>query len=239
MDEQLQKIEKYLRGELNEIEMKAFEKKIQEDKNLYEEVELFKDMLGGLRLRNNKLLKNKLNEIHEKAFPENKQAKVRTINWKQIAIAFAASVALVITFFYFQNQKSSSDSLYATYYTTYQPDWSTRGDNGQQIDENIKSLYESKNYKALLSSLEKKGNDAKFFMLKGSSNLELEQYAAARNDFENAANNPLYKSTAQWYIALSYLKEKDIEKCKSILNSFANNSTSDYHNEAKELLEEL
>jgi hypothetical protein len=52
-----------------------------------------------------------------------------------------------------------------------------------------------------------------------------------------ATGQTAYTETANWYLALTALKQKDIVKCRSLLNSIP--QTSAWFTKAKTLLEKL
>jgi Flp pilus assembly protein TadD len=68
--------------------------------------------------------------------------------------------------------------------------------------------------------------------------LEVERFTDAEQIFSTiATGQTAFAETANWYLALTALKQKDITKCRSILNSIP--STSAWFAKAKELLEKL
>jgi hypothetical protein len=51
-------------------------------------------------------------------------------------------------------------------------------------------------------------------------------------------DNP-YREQAQWYIALAYLKDNDIDQTKNSLDKIANQSVHDRKKDAQQLLKAL
>ena len=68
MEEQFSQYEKYLGNELAEHERRDFEQKLATDKAFKQEFVVYRDMLGGIRLRSNQQLKQKLESIHQTEF---------------------------------------------------------------------------------------------------------------------------------------------------------------------------
>jgi len=246
MDETLKQIEKYWAGELTQEEMKAFENKRLTDEAFATEVQLHKDIVGALRLRNNKQLKKRLDEIHEQEVNTTKTATVRAMPWKYIAAAVIAGLVIALSMLYLQNSSPDFDRLYANNFQPYEIDWPTRNAATKQaaILEQVQSLYTSGQYQALsqllaVDSLQGVFSTVKFTMLKGISSMEQGQLTAARDYFNQAAANPLVSMDAKWYTALSFLKEGKTADCKAILDTFLADENSDYYAEAKALMEEL
>ena len=244
MDDTLKLFEHYLSGNLNQKEMEVFENRLNTDKELAAEFELFKDMMGGLRLRNNKQLKNRLNEIHAQEIDKSAEAVLRPIRWKSAFAVAAACLVLITAYFVLCNDQLSPEAIYASHFEPYEPDWTTRGTEDELTAAQVKNLYEDKQYQELAQvifadSLQRKLTSVKFTMIKGIVSLEIDRYEEARRYFNSVANNPLLQAEAQWYTALSYLKENNIEKCKEILEQFAKDNSSDYHEEAVRILKDL
>jgi hypothetical protein len=75
-------------------------------------------------------------------------------------------------------------------------------------------------------------------LYKGIALLELDRYEEAEAIFTPIKNSPTaYQDKATWYLALSALKQKDYDKCKILLDQLP--ADSEYHNQAKEIQEEL
>ena len=73
----------------------------------------------------------------------------------------------------------------------------------------------------------------KLSMVQGIATMETGQYEAAKKHFEDAAQNPIYASQAQWYLALCYLKMEDLDACRNTLELIINGGSSDYQQEAQ------
>ena len=60
-----EQIDRYLLQQMSAEEQLAFEKELSQNPDLAREVQLRKDLAGGIRLNQNKKIKNQLNQIHE------------------------------------------------------------------------------------------------------------------------------------------------------------------------------
>ena len=127
MEEREKNIDDYVNGRLNEKERQLFEQEMEKDQALKSEVELLQDIVGGIRLKANKTLKGRLDEIHELVREETKETMVRPIRWKLIA-GIAAAILLVLTvLFLLPSKNNSPEQLYADNFEVFVPDWDNRG----------------------------------------------------------------------------------------------------------------
>jgi len=240
--DQHQIIEDYLQNKLNGEERAAFEKQLSMDDALKEEVALLAIIMNGVKKSGRDQLKSRLQKIHEVQTQTIPTTKTRRL-WPMMT-GIAASIALLIVagIFFMKNQKVSPQLAFENYYKPYSLKLASR-DATDKIDYlQINELYINKKYKAALSLLEKAllkdPTNARLQLATGICHLELNELASARLNFLAIvkSNDLRLTDKANWYLALSYLKEGKIPKMKSALDSIINNPDADHHNEAKELL---
>jgi tetratricopeptide (TPR) repeat protein len=68
---------------------------------------------------------------------------------------------------------------------------------------------------------------------KGETQQAIEEYQTLLD------NNTKFKNMTKWYLALAYIKDKNLEKAKSLLEVLSNTSDKDYQKKAKQLLKKL
>ena len=230
--------DQYLANELSVEEKISFEKQLAEDQELASAFETFKEL--------NLYLDNKFgNEQELKAFKKNlksiskehfKSKKSKVIGFSPWHYAVAASVAILVGLFVFQNINPSFDDY-------NNPEMATFIERGD-VNENLKlaqDAFNSKNYKSAIPSFEA--------VLNGNKSPEIQYFYAVSlledNQFQKAETNLLelksgtsiYKNKATWYLALSKLKQKDYDSCKAILLTIPDDF-EDY-DQVQELLNEL
>lgn len=230
--------ENYLSNELSAEEKTNFEKQLVEDTELASAFEIFKEL--------NLHLENKFgNEKELKAFKKNlksisaahfKTKKPKVVAFKPWQYAIAASVAILVGLFVFQNINPSFDDY-------NNPEMATFVERGD-VNENLKfaqDAFNAKNYKAAILHFETVLNSAKspeiqyFYAI---SLLEDNQFQKAETNLkELKAGTSIYKNKATWYLALSKLKQKDFDSCKEILLTIPDDF-EDYE-QVQELLNEL
>jgi len=73
---------------------------------------------------------------------------------------------------------------------------------------------------ALQQLAQQRPDDPTVAFYSGVCQLELQQTNAARAVFTTLANGvSVWREEAQWYVALTYLRENDLEKCKQVLGT--------------------
>jgi predicted Zn-dependent protease len=235
--------EKYIDQELNKEEKNAFEAKLNSDSELQKEFEIYKSLNSSLdtKFKNEEseiALRKTLNNLGAKFIKQNKAKKQKIIslfNYKSIMIA--ASIALLISLFIFKNGKP----VYNDFSNHNALELVVRGENNSTIVK-AENAFNSKNYKEALQQLtilsNAYPNDTEIKLYQGISYLELGNYTNAETIFnEISQGNSAFATTAIWYKALSYLKQKKFKECKAILKTIPKGS--DKYPQAKKLLKQL
>lgn len=243
MEDNWNDIEAYFNDTLSESERLKIEEKMKTDQAFAQEVALYKSIEGGLRLKGNKALKAQLDEIHNRVIPNASKPRVRQLstgNW----LAIAASIALLIVAGYllFGTNTNSSENLFAAHYERFEWDAETRSSQTNPLQE-LSQLYNSENTREFLKAAENgqwlPEQNPQLALALGSSYLEQKQYEKAIQYFETASTNTLFQSEAQWYLALTYLKQEKTSKAIELLQVLKQESSDYYANKADELINAL
>jgi tetratricopeptide (TPR) repeat protein len=228
----------YLENELLAEEQTTFEKQLSEDQELASAFETFKDL--NLHLQNKfgneqelKAFKKNLKSISKEHF---KSKKSKVVAFKPWQYAIAASIAILVGLFVFQN----IDPSFEDYNNPEMATFVERGD----VNENLKlaqDAFNAKNYKTAIPYFEailkvNKAPEIQYFY--AVSLLEDNQFQKAETNLsELKSGTSIYKNKATWYLALSKLKQKDYDSCKAILLTIPDDF-EDY-DQVQELLNEL
>jgi hypothetical protein len=230
--------ENYLSNELSAEDKTNFEKQLEEDPEFASAFEIFKE----LKLH----LENKFgNEKDLKAFKKNlksmskvhfKTKKPKAVAFKPWQYAIAASIAILVGLFVFQNINPSFEDY-------NNPEMATFIERGD-VNENLKlaqDAFNAKKYKTAIPYFEAVLNSTKspeiqyFYAI---SLLEESQFPKAEtNLLELKSGTSIYKNKATWYLALSKLKQKEYKSCKEILLTIPDDF-EDY-DQVQQLLNEL
>ncbi len=228
----------YLENELSAEERTNFEKQLVEDQEFASAFDIFKDLnlhlehkFGNVTELN--AFKKNLKSISKEHF---KAKKSKVVSLKPWQYAIAASVAILVGLFFFQNINPSFDDY-------DNPEMATFIERGE-VNENLKlaqDAFNVKNYKAAIPYFEgvlkvNKSPEIQYFY--AVSLLEDNQFQKAETNFSALkSGTSIYKTKATWYLALSKLKQKEYKSCKEILLTIPDDF-EDY-DQVQELLNEL
>ena len=237
-DERYIVFDQYLANEMSSEETVNFEKQLAEDQELATAFEIFKEL--HLHLENKfgtekefKAFKKNIESISKKHF---KAKKPKVVAFKPWQYVIAASIAILVGLFVFQNINPSFDDYNNPEVATF----TERGD----VNENLKlaqDAFNAKNYKTAIPHFEavlkvNKSPEIQYFY--AVSLLEENQFQKAETNLsELKSGTSIYKNKATWYLALSKLKQKDYDSCKEILLTIPDDF-EDY-DQVQELLNEL
>lgn len=228
----------YLENELSAEEKTNFEKQLNEDTEMATAFKIFKE----LHLH----LENKFGKEQElKAFKKNLKSisathfnpkKSKVVAFKPWQYAIAASVAVLMGLFVFQNINPTFDDY-------NNPEMATFIERGD-VNQNLKlaqDAFNSKNFKKAIPYFEtvlKESKSPEIQYFYAVSLLEDNQFPKAEtNLLELKSRNSIYKNKATWYLALSKLKQEDYDSCKEILLTIPEDF-EDY-DQVQQLLNEL
>ena len=240
MEDQLDRIEKYLLGDLPSEEKVAFESEIESNPSLREKVDHHRQMLRGLEIGFNRELKSALQkeETIDIKFASTKSRKL------YYPIGIAASIVLVVSVIFVLRESSvSSTELFASYYQPY-ANIESPVSRSESNENNPYALYESGDFQIALPLFEKlikenPSNPAPVFYA-GICNLELDRVKTSISYFDliESFENNKYSRPALWYLGLSYLKLKERQKAINTFELLAKGSDI-YAGNSEEILKNL
>ena len=218
------KIEQFLDDEMTAKQEAAFKAQVKTDRDLAREVEVHLLATDGIRYFQAEAIESEV--VTEK--PEVQQAKrpgilrrIRPI----IGLAAAALIALLI----WQPWQSSL-------YEHYVLDITEMGDTQASIQQ-AQDTYNAKDYAAAIPLLEQFPDQIPDQIAKANAHYNLGDYDAATATLEPiASDNSGHKSTANWYLALTYLKQDELEKAKAALRQI---KSGKYYEDAQKMFKKI
>lgn len=222
----------YLDGELSPEERLQLENELKQNTALQQELEnlaLAKDAVKmyGLKQKVGAVHSVMMKEIAATEMPA-KTGMIRNIARRSMKIA-AALLVVLLGFGVYQYVSVSPDKLFAEKYQPY----SFSVSRGAAAADAMENAYKERNYTGvinLFTVLQNGGQKENF--LAGLAYLAVNDYAKGIVSFNkvlslnNAAGASIFKDDAEYYLALSYLKNKEI---KSALPLFAAIHTNPDH----------
>lgn len=246
MDEkEYQQIENYLRKELEEDELSAFEARMAADPEFAATVRAYLDIHNHLQAKTNRKegeekLKQTIGKVSADFFSgKKKEGRVVSLKTRIYWVA-AASLLLLVGFIYILNLQSAP-----TYeeYAQYEPlTLSSRSETEQSLTQSAEVAFNNGRFteagQHLEQLLELNPDHVNVKLYLALSLIETGKYAQAEALLkEIEEGNSIYAPTASWYLALSYLKQGNENACAAKLKNIPPESSK--YEEAQELLEEL
>jgi len=238
-------IERFISDEMAETERQWFLKEMEENQNLKREVDLRMKTDELLRRQEVLSLRAKLTAI-EQTRKERVRIKqmMRTSIMKYAAVF--AGFALVTSLILFSGRSLTSEELVDRFYKSYE---APSGQRSASTEANIDYILGLKYYNEhdyanaaaqFAKVLKTNPDDMQTHLLSGVSNMEEKRYNEAKKSFTTVIddNNNLFIESAQWYLALCYLKTDEKEKATEILNSIKNEGGF-YCKDARKVLRKL
>lgn len=234
--------EDYLKGSLSPKGKLSFEKKLAENDSFREEFNAYKEISNFLEHKfspERKKLKQTLKQTSDNYFKTNatkEKTKIFKLNSWQYGIA--ASILLLIGFYFFNlnNKIAYSDYAFSEKINLVERN------SPNKLLKNAEVAFNSKNYKQAIvyfdSILEKNSDYSEIKFYKSISLIETNQFSKADSLLSNLASSAsVFKDKALFYLALSKLKQKDKQACKTLLKRVSKNSEE--YNKAQEILKKI
>ena len=238
-------IERYISNEMGVDEKKWFEKEL--DGNPALENELVLRRKTDSIIKNNDImdLRAKLKSI------EKSRESVKTVHKpaRPKLAKYAATVGgvlIISSILLISNRDLNKEALYNRYYSPYESVSATRSLTpiASSLYTEAINYYNNEDYKKAAESLEEllsndQGNMEYRFQL-ANSYMSMESYPEAGRSYLKviADNNNLFIEDAQWYLGLCYVMTNDTEKAIKQMSLIAA-SESHYKSEAKKILRKI
>ena len=208
-------ISRYIDGEMDAGELKAFEELLQQDAELSNEVTLYKEVNDTLKAKlhpdeQELALHSTLEQMKGDYFKP--QAKVVSFHRSRWLTAAAAAAVIVIAVMVWSPWKQ--EDLYRQYAAIEMSTVAERGAPDDSLLKKATTDFNAKRFNEAIPALDTlvKSDSAnaytRFFL--GIALLEIGQSERSRQELNQLFNgNSIFKYDAAFYIALSYMKEKN------------------------------
>ena len=235
-------IYQYLDGSLDEQSRKSFEVSLATDTALAEEVDLIREMRTyGTHREKEKYAHQVIHKVREKYRPNSNtpQDKPKASKLTYIIVAIAAVALLAFLLNRLSHlQGSDGPALYAQYNEVTPLSLSTRSMEYDKLMTAAERSFNDKKYEEAITSLttiiEQNPDQYKAMFYRGYAYIANGSTVLGREDLSSLLDTELYKSSAQYHIALSYLKSDELSLALPYLEAIPENSN--YHARAQEIL---
>ncbi len=219
---------RFSEGEMEAKERLDFEQALQTDQNLKNDYDLYNQVNGTLRAKFNTQpadieFKQKLKEFNTKYFTKGREVPVRKL--KTNRFFYAAAVILLALFIW----APWNQNLYNKYSGTQMVSVAERGTANETLLSEATQAFNSKDFytakSKLKSLLESDTNNDMLKFYYGISLLETNEILNSRTHLDAVFNGEsVFKDEAAFYMALSYVKEKNNNAAKAWLEKVSSDS---------------
>jgi len=235
------KIDAYLRGELNEADKQQFEETAEQDEELARELAFRKLTLEHLELLEDRKIADQVQAVHQAEIKQRQgRAKVKRLRF----LAMAAAILLLLSFaWWLWPSAVAPDALYAEYYAPYELPFGNRNEMDALTEAGV--YYQSGDYEqavpAFRELLAQDPSRSKVTFALGISQMELQQWPEASAHFQQLIeqDDPLYAGLARWYLSLCYLKMDNTASAVTQLETLADDTGAVFQEEASQLLKAI
>jgi len=241
-------ISKYINGELAGEELIQFESLLQQNKALADEVYFHK--IVDETLEENYRTTSKIDESERLEFEGilSKVIEKASITSpspikKLLPLALAAAILLFLipgSLLFLLSGSQNGNSKLADEFDKPYTYLSEPTLNSGNIEEGIKA-YQAKDYETALNIFENNSSgNLKLQLAKGYTEYKLDKYNEAINTFNSVlkkTGDTTLRNTANWYLALTYLKKDNKNQAIKLLKQLPENA--DFYKQAQTLLQKL
>lgn len=241
-DDYSKKIDKYFSDEFSEAERKAFEQELAKDTELAKSFAQRKEMEDFLAVRpGREKLKSEIVEFGESFFPAAKESKAKVVPLRRRLYWIAGAAAAAIILLLLVPNWLSSPPTYQQFADHRPLSLQERG-AAQNDLQAIENAFNTGNYSSaaelLNPYLEAQPNDLQAQLYASIAALELDRVEEALTRLSPiSTGTSIYRSTAQWYLALAYLKQKNYQESRTALSKIP--ADNYWHTKAQDLLKKL
>jgi TolA-binding protein len=229
----LELIEAYLEGSLTQEEKIDFEIRLLVDKELEEELELYKNIVGGFQHIKTEKIRQQLQAIDEELDNKNNSTNNKFYWWAGIA----ASLIFLQIYLYKSNTTIPlplEEGLPVL-----------MGDNNNVEFQNAMQLFKGGKYDASVNRFNRlinsnQDNDTLNYFL-GYAELNVQQYLSAKTHLEivHANKSSVFNLKAKYFLAYALYKNNKTKEAKVLLDELNSNSDNPFIEETKVFLKEV
>lgn len=243
--ERLILIERYRKGLLEGIELKRFEKLLETDPLLRDELNLDIEMSEALNEGSDYNLFHKLVQEAEQNYFRNQGTSVTSMPWLKIA----ATVLLisVSSFLIWQqmNQNDTPDDIFKSAFEPYEAPTNFRGEDLSGMDEEFmlgllkyNDLNYSESIRLFSEAVVKDSSNHTAKFLLGVSHMALKEFRLAEPIFKEMIDDSshLFQDQVRWYLGLLYLSDGDTGNDSMTNDTWNQITDKDYLKKARKRL---
>lgn len=238
-------IKKYLANELSSIERNAFEQEMENDPFLKESIEGWLQDETQIPLDKINTIENDVYNSIDNSIISSKKKKNTFVNVVKLAAAacIISIISLTVYRTFFTSKNVDEQKIYANYFKPLtNTDVIVRGENDTTIETKAAAAYEKEDYFEAVNVYQKivanNPDNVKNNLFLGISFLATNQPKKAIEIFNNIIQSEEFHYDIRWYLALAYIKNKELQNATTILKTLTKEENY-YQKDAVEILNEI
>ena len=243
-DKYKQLIEEYFDGTICADDMIDLSKKLREDPSFRKQFDIQKEIQTAVSDQEYDAVKEMVHEIvYDEARPkEIEDEKVINLptmkSFMRIAAVFILLLAIVTAVNFIIPKNNTSQQIVRSHFEPYESYVTFRSDDAN-LEEVAFSLYDTKQYNSAIEAFNELPNSDRIEFYKANALIANEQYDKAVIILETLiSKSTLYTEAAKWYLALTYLGNKNENAARTLLDDISN-SDSFFKSLADEVIKSL
>jgi len=239
-------IERYLQGDLKEKEVREFEHSLENDRALFREFKLRKEIEDALLEDDVMELRTQMQGVMERQSPN-------PVHWFKRKAIIATVVGTLLLglggtgYHYYQiGHAPTTDQIFQEYYQPYEATITFRSGVDNEVNgllTNAMQKYRQEEYRTALQLFEQvlnKKEDVAANFYSGLSYIEIQKYQKANESFDTVIGDKdnLFLHQAKWYTAMCHIKLKNTDKALALLEDLSRQSGY-YKDKAEEVTKEV
>ncbi len=238
-DLDLDKIQKYLDGQLSEQDRKDFEDRLADDSVLAGEVRVYQELDLALEGAGADAFRSEIDQWEKASTTEKKIVPLRRF----LSIAAALVLLVAASLFILLPSGQSAQEIFATYYDPYEDLITARDSKSSAVLNQAMAAYNQEEFATaesqLRAYLDAGGEHLGAKLYLAISQLEQGKINEVIPNLNALLNHPQYGQQSRWYLGLAYLKDGKITEAREILSSIAEDNQHYQQEKAQDILKRL
>ncbi|NRB47583.1 MAG: tetratricopeptide repeat protein [Saprospiraceae bacterium] len=239
----IERIDRFLRGEMDKAETQAFEQALSENPELQKKMKIQQELVSYIDLMGDQEVLANIRKA-EDTYRSRKAGTIKKMSWLRPALIAASLALLLFVGWWFLMPSSEPDVLYASFYQPYELSFSSRDGGNAETLLAANAAYNAQDYAQALQAFERLPVDlqtSKVKLAMGISHMELSSFGSALSLFDQIIElqDPLFLDQALWYKGLCLLKQERLDEASTVFQEVVNNANSIFNQEASRLLKRL
>lgn len=235
-----ERIYRYLNGLMSKEEIRDLEAELAINERLKSLLTMEQTIYHGIEQYGRSQFKQRVNSIMLK---ERRRSRIR----KALLVALALLMALLAVYWWMSPapvEKHTPQEIFAKHFEMPVLGSTQRSSNGVlELEQRVKAAYQTQQYSTVLQLIQDAPNtdwSPETSIIIGVSALEEgKPEDAIQNLSQVQTTEVAYYDHAQWYLAMTYLKQGKVDQARAIIQPMVSDVNHDHHQDAREIFKFL